>query len=98
MRESRDLAVRVRAEQRPAPARDRCRTRRPVLLEDDVHFLDRDLVGERRQLVENLPRLQARVAVERLREEQHAHRRGHLVERLAQFFLIGGRSSDMGRL
>ena len=63
--------------------------RRLVLLEDEVHFLDGDLVGERRQLVEDLPRLQARLAVERLREEQQPHGRRHLVERFAKLVLIG---------
>ena len=51
-----------------------------VGLEDEVDFFDRDLVGQRRQLVENLPRLQAGLAAERLREEQQTHRAVHLRE------------------
>ena len=46
------------------------------------------LVGEQRQLVENLARLQAGLAVERLREEQQAHRPRHRREVVAEPFLI----------
>ena len=49
-------------------------------------------VGQRRQLVENLTRLQAGLAAQRLREEQQAHRPVHRCERLAELFLIRRRN------
>ena len=69
-----------------------CRGR--VALENEVHFLDRDLVGQRRQLVEHLPCDQARLAAERLREEEQAHGPGQLRKVLAETCLIAGRDQS----
>src|SRR5262249_55774359 len=49
---------------------------------------DADLVGERRQLVENLLGLQARLTAERLGEKHEPHGARHFPEALAQSFLI----------
>src|SRR6185295_4081781 len=61
---------------------------RAIGLEDEVHFLDRDVAREDRQLVEDLLRLQARLAAERLREEQQTDRAQHLAKGRLQTLLI----------
>src|SRR5262245_2257233 len=69
-----------------------------VPIEDEIHFLDGDLVGKSWQLIENLPGLQTRFAVERLCEEDDAHRSGHLRQVLTEPFLIAWRKKRHGYL
>ena len=51
---------------------------RAVAFENEIHFVDDDVVGECRQLIENLPGLQAGFALEGLGEEQQVHPPRHL--------------------
>ena len=74
MCESRSCAALVLADDRDRGHAIDAVLLRLVRLEDEVHFLDRDLVRQRRQLVENLLRLQAGFAAERLREEHQTNR------------------------
>ena len=66
--------------------------RRTVAIEDEIHFLDGDLVGQRRQLVQDLPRLEAGLTAERLREKQQPHGPFHFRKRFAEAFLVCGRN------
>src|SRR5262249_34117833 len=61
-------------------------------LEYEVDFLDRDLLGQRRQLVENLTRLRTRFTAEGLRKEQQTNGPRHCCERIAELLLIGRRN------
>jgi hypothetical protein len=68
----------------------------PVGVEDEVDFLDRDLVRQHRQLVEDLP-VCRRVAAERLRKNR---RRTDpvIAANDSQFLLIEGEISAISRL
>src|SRR5688572_6561168 len=68
--------------------------RRLVALEYEVHLFNGDLVGKERQLVDNLTRLQARLAIERLREEQEPHAARQPREVFTQPLLIGRRDQS----
>jgi hypothetical protein len=59
-----------------------------VAFENQIHFLDRDLVGQRWKLVENLPRFGACFALERLREKEKPNGPRHRHKQFAQLLLV----------
>jgi hypothetical protein len=65
---------------------------RPIRVQDEVHFLDRDLVGQGWQLIENLFGLWARLALQRLREKNQPDGPRHFGKHFAELLLISRRN------